>query len=300
MSGIEHFLRVGIDIISIIVHPLCRLWGKNRVRVLCYHRVCNLPETDDVMKYLHVPLAAFTEQMAFLARGNYNIITLEQLIDYRDNNREPPPKTIIMTFDDGYRDNYVNAFPSLQRYNLKGTFFLVTDYIDRDRIFSWLKLDEKSLAHSQQSRQYWMPLSREEILSMSAQGACFGSHTKSHCHLNEIDPSKVGEELVGSREYLEEILATPVRCFGYPYGEVSKSVKALVKVAGYHSAVGTKWGSNTLKSDFLELRRITIEGKDSLGRFSRKVDGAYDWWFGWLVPLVITIQQIKFPRGQRK
>lgn len=282
---------MAIDLVSIAVHPLCRFFGKNRVQILCYHRICDLPESDDVPEYFNVPPVAFAQQMAFLSQNGYNVITLEQFVEHRDKNRKPPPKSVIIVFDDGYRDNYLNAFPILENYSFKGTFFLVTDCIDSNRIFHWLTLGEELLAHSQKNKQYWLPLSKREILEMDARGACFGSHTKSHCDLNKVDQDKAIDELTGSKEHLEDMLGKPVICFCYPYGEVSKSVRGLVKAAGYKVAVTIKGGSNTLKDDPFELRRVIIERKDSLGRFIRKVDGAYDWWYGWLLPVVMLVSR---------
>lgn len=283
------------EFISVIIHPLSKLWNKNQVRILCYHRVCDLPETNDSMMYLNVPPEAFAQQMAFLSQNGFNVITLDQFIDYKYENKKYPSKTVIITFDDGYRDNYINAFPILEKYNFRGTFFIVTDYIDGDRIFHWLKLGGKSLAHSQGNKQYWLPLSQGQILDMSAQGACFGSHTRSHCSFNSVDKSVAMEELKGSKEYLEKILRKPVRCFCYPYGDTNKSVKSLVKAAGYSAAVSTMAGGNTLKSDFFELRRIVINKKDSYAKFRRKVEGAYDW-IEYLLPAFRFIQQIIFQK----
>ena len=295
---IKNILRSCIDLVSIVFHPLSRLLGRNKVRILVYHRVCDLPETNDVMSFLNVPPKAFAQQMEFLSQNGFNVITLDEFIEYKGKNMKPPPKTVIVTLDDGYRDNYLNAFPVLARYNLRGTFFIVTDYIDSDKIFHWLKLEEKSLAHAQDNRQYWLPLRREEILEMNTQGACFGSHAKSHCSLTEIDDSRAMEELRGAKECLEGILQKPVRCFSYPYGDMNKSAKNWVQAAGYRAAV-TKWGSNTTKSDFFELRRVPIKSQDSLAKFRRKVEGAYDWWFRWVLPFVILVEQI-ISRGQRK
>ena len=287
-----NILRHCVDLGSIMVCPLSRWLGRNKVRILCYHRVCDLPRTEDAMSFLNVPPEVFAGQMAFLAQNNFNAVTLEQFIDYKDSRQKIPPRTVIVTFDDGYRDNYLNALPVLSRHNLKGTFFVVTGCIGSDKIFPWLKLEDKSLAHARENKQYWQPLGQEDILAMDAQGACFGSHTRSHCNLTQVDESEAMEELIGSKESLEKVLARPVRCFAYPYGGVNEQIKKLVKSAGYGAAVSTRWGGNTVRSDFLELRRITIEGGDSLGRFTRKVDGAYDWWFGLVLPVLIYIQRV--------
>ncbi len=294
---LRQVLNGGVDFISILVHPSSKSWGRSQVRILLYHRVCDLPSTKDSMADLNVPPVLFAQQMAFLSQNGFKVITLEQLIDYKDENIKPPARGVIITFDDGYQDNYFNAFPILKKYGLKGTFFVVTDYVDGSGFFHWLKLEEKSAVHSRENRQYWLPLSRQQILDMSAHGACFGSHSKSHCGLSQIDEGQAAEELKGSRVCLEGILQRPVRCFSYPYGDVSQSARAQVKAAGYEAAVGITWGGNSLRSDFLKLRRIEISGRDSLAKFARKVDGAYDW-LGYLVIVKRFGQQVMF-RGRR-
>ncbi|RLC92980.1 MAG: hypothetical protein DRI39_07105 [Chloroflexi bacterium] len=291
-EALRRVLRGGIDLLSILVHPASKRLGKNKIRILCYHRVCGLPKTNDIMDSLNVTPGEFAKQMAFLSQNGFNSVTLEDLIEYRQKGTKPPPRTVIVTFDDGYRDNCLNAFPIMEQYGIKGTFFVVTDYIDTDRIFHWLHLGGISLSHSQENRQCWRPLSRHEIAEMSARGACFGSHTKTHCYLSQVDETTALEELKGSRECLEEILRRPVTCLSYPHADTNESVKGWVQEAGYRAAVVIKGTSNTLKSDFLELGRVSIGGEDSLAKFMRKVDGAYDWWYDWLRPLVTSSRRI--------
>ena len=263
-----------VDFISIIVHPLFRLLGKKRIRILLYHRVCDLPEEAGFAFY--VTPAKFSQQMEFLSRNGFNVMTLNELTDYRDGYNNLPLKSIVITFDDGYSDNYVNAFPILQRYNLKATFFVVTDYINSDSIFPWLNLDKGSLQHYQADKASWLPLTRQNILDMAAHGASFGAHTKTHCTLDSVEESEAIEELVDSRKCLEKILSTSVRCLSYPYGRVNNRIKNLAKEAGYRVAVAGV-GSNTLRTDPFELRRITVQQQDSLAKFKRQIEGAYDW-----------------------
>ena len=285
----------GIDFISIMIHPLCKLLGKDHVRILFYHRVCDIPRGIEFSFY--VTPTAFAQQMGFLSRNRFNIITLDELIDYKDKSKTPPPNTIIITFDDGYADNYVNAFPILEKYNFKATFFIVTDYIDSEQVFDWLKLDKWPLLDQPENKASWLPFNQQHILDMQARGASFGSHTKTHCALNKIKEEEAIKEIENSKKWLEEILSKPIRCFSYPYGGMNERVKGLVKDAGYEIAVaGT--GANTMKSDFLELRRIEIQPGDSLSKFKRKVNGAYDW-LEYMLP-VAKFMQVFLSLGQRR
>lgn len=248
--------------------------GKGRFRILQYHSVRDVPQG---MKFsFNVTPMAFARQMEYLARNNYNIITFDKLASYKYQGQTLPPKSVIITFDDGYVDNYANAFPILKRHDFKATVFLVTDSIDSGCIFHWLKLDERLRASQQEEKSSWLPLDKQSILDMQAQGMSFGAHTRTHCALDSIEEDKAIDEIASSRKCLEDILSKPVTYFAYPFDKVNEKIKGLVKESGYKIAVGGT-GSNTLKSDFFKLKRIEIEKGDSLKKFARKVNGAYDW-----------------------
>lgn len=276
-TSLTNALYLVAEIISVVIYPVCRLLVRNRFRILCYHRVCDLPKTRDYVYRISVSPAAFNEQMAFLSQNGFNVITLDEFIERRDSGKKLEPKTVAITFDDGYGDNYLIAFPILRKYGFRATFFVTTDYIDSNNIFHWLKLGEELLSHSQEESQYWLPLTKQYILDMSNYGVSFGSHSKSHCNLTEVDLGLAEKEVSGSKEQLEKLLSRQVICFSYPYGKMSEQVKNLVKAAGYKAAVTVKGGSNTLESDFFQLRRTSIGRDDSFARFKRKVEGAYDW-----------------------
>ena len=265
-----------VDCLRAIINlPLYELIGKRRVRILLYHKVCDLPEG----KYRDhaVPPASFARQMEFLFQNRFNVITLEQFLEYKEKNIKPPPKSVIITFDDGYMENYINAYPILERYNFKATFFIVTDYIDSEEPFRWLDWDKLLLSQFQEKKTDWLPLNRQMILTMSASGFSFGSHTKSHCPLNQVEKEVAIEELKGSKECLEEILAKPIASFSYPYGELNETVKSLIRAAGYRVAVDGMGPGNTIESDFFKLSRVAFGRRDSFLRFKNKVRGAYDW-----------------------
>jgi peptidoglycan/xylan/chitin deacetylase (PgdA/CDA1 family) len=257
-----------------LAYPLWKWLGKGRLRILQYHSVRDVPQG---MKFpFNVTPAAFARQMEYLARNDYNIITFDELINYKQNGKKIPSKSVIITFDDGYVDNYLNAFPILKKHNFKATIFLVTDFIGSGRIFNWLKLDERLLDNYQEEKSSWLPLNMQSILDMQAQGMSFGAHTKTHCALDLVEEDKAIDEIVNSRNYLEDVLSKPVIYFAYPFDRVNEKIKGLVKESGYKIAVGGT-GNNTLKSDFFNLKRIEIEKGDSLKKYARKVNGAYDW-----------------------
>jgi peptidoglycan/xylan/chitin deacetylase (PgdA/CDA1 family) len=215
--------------------------------------------------------------MSFLSEAGFNVITLEQFINFREENENPPENSLIITFDDGTRDNYLVAFPILNEFKFSGVFFLVTDYINETKVFSWLTPEEHAIASSQDNQEYWRSLNNNDILEMSAEGACFGSHTKSHCNLTSLESNERIHELEDSKMYLEKLLNKQVKCFAYPYGKMNKAIQRSVQKSGYKSAVSLIPGSNTVHTNPYALRRILIYGQDSLSTFKRKVEGYYDW-----------------------
>jgi peptidoglycan/xylan/chitin deacetylase (PgdA/CDA1 family) len=286
--------RSCVDFVSVLVHPVSKFFTGKRVRILCYHRVYDVPVKDPLMNYISVPRETFTRQMSFLASNGYNILTLEQLPEQLKN-RELK-RAIVITFDDGYRDNYLNALPVLKKNNIKANIFISTDYISSDGLFPWLKITGEIKAYALKSEE-WLPLTRDQILDMR-NDFVIGSHAQSHTELNNLGQEKVTAELTGSRDKLERLLGKPVKYFCYPFGEPDKKVREAVGKAGYEIAVTSRWGSNGVKSDLLCLKRITIEGTDSIGRFIRKVDGAYDWWFGGVLPVLMAIHSLVSRSGR--
>ena len=236
------------------------------------------------IKYWNVSPVSFTRQMDFLYRKKFNVITIDEFIDCKEKNLRPPSKSIIISFDDGYADNYIYAMPILDKYNFKPTFFVVTDYIDSQETFQWqgLKWDKPSLEHCNKNRASWLPLSESMILDMSRRGASFGSHTKSHLDLTQLERKEVIRQIINSKKRLEAILSHSVDCLSYPFGKISEEAKNLVKTTGYKAAVGSIFSSNNLKNDSFKLGRIIIEEQDSLCKFSNKVKGAYEWYGLWL------------------
>jgi peptidoglycan/xylan/chitin deacetylase (PgdA/CDA1 family) len=288
--------RSCVDFVSVLIHPASKFFAGKRVRILCYHRVYDVPVKDPLMNYLSVPRETFRRQMSFLASNGYNVLTLEHLPEQLK--KRELKRAVVITFDDGYRDNYLNALPVLKQNNLKANIFISTDYISGDGFFPWLKITDEMKPYALKSEE-WLPLTRDQILEMG-HDFVIGSHAQSHNELNNMAPEKVRTELTGSRDKLEKLLGRPVNIFCYPFGEPGKKVREAVGMAGYKICVTSQWGGNNAKSDLLRLKRITIEGTDSLGRFIRKVEGAYDWWFGGILPVLMAVQRLACRSGRER
>lgn len=224
------------------------------VRILNYHRVC---EESYGLSATGIKPSAFEKQMEYLFREQYKTISLYDLCDYIKKGKRFPEKAIVITFDDGYMDNYTHAFGVLKRYHFKATVFLMTS-----------KIGKKYFNASM--------LTWSRIKEMTKHGIDFGSHTINHPYLTKLSVDEARKEIQKSKDFLEQVLGKEVALFCYPCGDFNNKVKALVKESGYLCACSTIQGGNTFKTDLLSLKRVWMSPKDNLFDLKKKMIGAYD------------------------
>lgn len=213
-----------------------------------YHHV----EPDVKGSSLHVSPGMFTRQMEFLKIHGYRVAPLEEIIRKTRAGERIPFKTVAITFDDGYLDNFKYAFPVLKNMDFPATIFMIT----RD-------IGQKGF------------LSEEDLRILDESGIAIGSHTVNHAFLPDLrDKNELFYEMDESKKTLETILGHPVTLFSYPAGGVTQGAKAMVEALGYEGAVTTNYDS--AKGDAFAIRRVKIsEGKGSLFNFWLKVSGLY-------------------------
>ena len=228
-------------------------------RILYYHRV------DDDDQRSCVRPTQFLQQMGYLATHAYRVITLERLGHALVSGETLPERSVILTFDDGFADNYTQAYPILQRFGFPATIFLTVGFIGTD------VLPVLSGPHRPAR-----PLSWSQVHEMGRHGIGFGSHTLTHPSLPRLGTEELRQEVYGSRLLLEEKLARDIPFFCYPKGEVTAPVKAAVQQAGYLGACSTYPGPIRSQSDLFALPRTYIGRDDTLGDFRKKLGGAYD------------------------
>jgi len=204
--------------------------------ILMYHSVCPNPAPKNL---LAVSVSSFERQMRFLKERRYNVITIESLADLIRQKKKIPPKSIAITFDDGYKDNYTYAFPILKKYKLPATIFIITNEVGRP----------------DGSRLNW-----EEILAMRDSGLIsFGSHCLGPEPLTKIkSQEEVKRQIFASKAVLEEKLGRKVNIFSYPEGRFNAIIKQLVIDAGYQAAVATNPGKRFPSDDIFALKRLRI------------------------------------------
>ncbi|HEX6105910.1 MAG TPA: polysaccharide deacetylase family protein [Gemmatimonadales bacterium] len=222
--------------------------------VLMYHAIGRPGERPGC--YI-VPIERFRRQLQWLTRLRYRVIGLEELLAYRRDFRPPPPRSVVITFDDGYADNAELALPELRARGFKATFFLVSGCLGGRN--SWDSAGELA------GRPM---LSWDQARSLLASEMEIGAHTRSHPALPELPENALGEEVGGSRRDLEAGLGREVRTFAYPFGRVSGPVTAAVAAAGYEAACCSRSGVNDPAVPALLLRRLEVRGTDSLARFA--------------------------------
>lgn len=217
-----------------------------KIPVIMYHHIRSYDREDDpIGTNLSISEEIFSQYLDYLKDDGYTTITFDSLNKFPDN--ALPQKPIILTFDDGYDDNY-RAYKLLQKNSMVGTFYIISNYIDR-------------VGH----------LTLGQITEMSESGMEIGSHTMNHPDLANISEEKLASEIIESKARLEEIVKKPVESFCYPAGKYNLDVVKMVEDAGYKTATTTKTGIASTKDSRFELKRLRIGHNDGLKTFINKL-----------------------------
>jgi len=217
-----------IVLLGIICISIGLLYPTGGVPILAYHQV---RDDDDIYS---VTAAQFAEQMEYLSKEGYQSISLKQLFAFYEGTGELPPKPIVITFDDGYEDNYVTALPIMEKFQMKSTVFIATNLVGTPEYLSWQQIGE-------------MRRRQTEI----------GSHTLSHVALGHLDPDQQRSEAARSKEVLEEHIGM-VNFFAYPYGDFSPITQQILRETGYSGACSGMLGLSSKGTDVYALKRINI------------------------------------------
>lgn len=224
-----------------------------RVPVLMYHSIDGRHKETK----LSVSPESFERQMAFLRTHRYNVVGLDTVARYLQKKEPIPPKTVAITFDDGFYNNYQYAYPILKKYGIPATVFMITDNIGKP---GWLGMAElKEMADS-------------GLITV-------GSHTVSHPWLPSLGTKALTRELVQSKETLERALGKEVDDLCYPMGAHDDRVERLSAQSGYHCAVATNPGKRAPSDDIFAIKRIKISRtSDNLFVFWLETSGYYLWY----------------------
>jgi peptidoglycan/xylan/chitin deacetylase (PgdA/CDA1 family) len=212
-------------------------------------------ERDENDRYV-VPRRSFARQLRLLRLLGYRSMRFEELVDDLRESRLPPRRAVVITIDDGYRDNLEMAAPLLRRYGYAATVFLVSQRVDG--VNDWTS--EGPLA----GRPL---LSWAEVEQLASDGISIGAHTRTHPALPTLGEEAMEAEVSGSREDLKARLGRPIRVFAYPYGELDESAVRAVAAAGFSGACTVEARIAGLDEDLLRVPRITVRAGESVSRF---------------------------------
>jgi peptidoglycan/xylan/chitin deacetylase (PgdA/CDA1 family) len=220
------------------------------LRVLMYHKVNDRPGNR-----MSVPVGVFDEQMATLRDLGYTVVDLDAVLDYYVDGKPLPPGAVLITFDDGFRDNLENALPVLQRYGYPAVLFVPIGYVGESRPLP----HEERLAASGLVNG---TLDWSALAELEAGGVRVESHGISHRPLADLEVDEAAREIVLSKLRLEEALGRPVRAFAYIKGsELDYRLVhlSLLRQAGYDVAFTSVSGANGPRTDPLRLHRYNVE-----------------------------------------
>jgi peptidoglycan/xylan/chitin deacetylase (PgdA/CDA1 family) len=220
--------------------------------ILLYHGISEGNSAFDRYK-MFVSSSIFEQHMQYLYDHRFRCRSLTELILPPKNGSMSVERSFALTFDDGYEDFILKAYPVLRRFRFTATVFLVTDQIgSRSR---WGTAHEAPL------------LSWEQILFLQREGISFGSHTCTHRRLTEIPHTEVRDEMYRSREVMEKTLGRKVEFLAYPFGDSNNKIQAMAEEAGFSGACGVLEG----KPNRFNMMRREIHSVDTLLPFRLKL-----------------------------
>jgi len=222
------------------------------VPILMYHSI-----SDAEGSSLHVSPENFSKQMTFLNKSGYRVISLNDLVEGITAGKKFTPGTVVITFDDGYKNNYLDAFPVLAKYDMPATIFLITNYInEKPDYVTW-----------------------DQVRLMTSKGISFGGHTRNNVYLPSVkDAKSLVNEVAGPKKDIEAKTDAKAEYFCYPTGGFNEKVKLAVKEAGYKGACSTNRGTDRFNVDVYELTRVKVTNSDMTKpfHFRAKLSGYYN------------------------
>ena len=224
-----------------------------------YHRVVDAAPAGS--KYnLHITQGNLEKQLRFLKARGFETIGFEDLLT-----RRIPPKPVILTFDDGYGDNYRYLLPLLRKYTMKAVLFILGDRKHRNNFWDTPQGEPEAAL-----------LKPAQIKEMLQSGLVeFGAHSMNHVNLTTVDPRKAEREVGDSKKALEHFLQKPVVSFAYPYGAVNEETKKITARSGYTFGIAVDTGPDRFGEDLMEIQRVSIFPHSSGFDFWKKTSGYY-------------------------
>jgi peptidoglycan/xylan/chitin deacetylase (PgdA/CDA1 family) len=205
--------------------------------ILVYHHVVpGRASGSELTRTLFVTPGGFEQQLKYLKENGYQTVSFADLADCLEYGVTLPERPVILSFDDGWENQFQYGFPLLQKYGFTGTFYVVTGYVDHQNF-----------------------MTTDQLKTMIAAGMTIGSHTRSHPALPSLGGGqRLKDEIAGSKTWLEQQLGVPIDTFAYPYGLYTASVVAATKAAGYRTARTVDGGTHNTTDNMETLPGIVF------------------------------------------
>ncbi|AGK95298.1 polysaccharide deacetylase family protein [Clostridium pasteurianum] len=221
-----------------------------QIPVLMYHSIAdNSMVTDTASKSIILPPEAFKQQMQYLKDNGYTTLTLDELYNFLKNGKPVPEKSVVLTFDDAYEDNYTNAYPILKEFGFRATIFVITGGTDKIGAY----------------------LTSAQLKEMDANGIDIQSHTVNHEELDKLSLKEQQETLVQSKQFLEKLLNKKVDYIAYPYGKYNNFTEQAAQNAGYTMAFTINNGWANKDTNILFLNRVFVNALKGFDQFKERL-----------------------------
>jgi peptidoglycan/xylan/chitin deacetylase (PgdA/CDA1 family) len=201
--------------------------------------------------FFSVTLSEFYKQMQYLKINGYQVLSSDNFLDFFKKGNFPP-KSVLITFDDGYTNNYTEVYPILKKFNIPATIFLITGLIGKERKLR----NEKNLAMMDWSQ-----------IAESSGIIDFQPHTVNHAKLPGISIDLAEEEISKSKKEIEEKLQKECRLFAYPSGSLNEDIVKLVKKNNFSAAFSVRPGFVKTGDDPFSLKRNSVDSKTTFRQF---------------------------------
>jgi peptidoglycan/xylan/chitin deacetylase (PgdA/CDA1 family) len=237
--------------IYILLAFIAKATEKNEILVLCYHSVGSDKTLYSVNK------EDFYKQMDYL-RKKYNIVSLEEIMKLVEKKKDLLRSSVAITFDDGYLDVFLNAYPYFKKYDMPATIFVTTGYVEKKMLLG---------------NKYLEILSWNEIKAMSKNKIEIGAHTITHPKLTQIDEAESRQEIIGSKMEIEKQIGKEARFFAFPSDAYNQHLINLVKQLGFKAAVGGVGVIQKSASSFV-LNRVGVDSSINFIMFKARLTKA--------------------------
>lgn len=214
----------GVELINIPIDEI-------QVPILMYHSISDADSTNNLL----VPPDMFEEQIKWLKDNDFTAILLDDLIEAMETGNVPK-RPVAITFDDGYVDNYTDAYKTLKKYNMKAAFFIITDNVDKDSGY----------------------MNSAMLKEMKDSGMAIENHTSNHLELNKLSKSEQISSIKDGQDFLRNTIGVEGQFLCYPVGRYNDTTIEVAQELGIKAAVTTEGGISSLSDGLYQLKRLRI------------------------------------------